>query len=116
MIGRVAGVASEANGQDFESRCADHNIQEQEYSNKRLNVFDPREEVMATATAARKQDYSPPPVNGDFYQIAGTLDAKEREVLKRVRNFVDNEVARLGLLQPVGPDSEVHFLPAIAGG
>jgi molybdopterin synthase sulfur carrier subunit len=29
---------------------------------------------------------------------------------------VDNEVARLGLLQPVGPDSEVHFLPAISGG
>jgi molybdopterin converting factor small subunit len=29
---------------------------------------------------------------------------------------VDNEVARLGLLQAVGPDSEVHFLPAIAGG
>jgi molybdopterin synthase sulfur carrier subunit len=29
---------------------------------------------------------------------------------------VDNEVARLGLLQPVGPDSEVHFLPAIGGG
>jgi sulfur-carrier protein len=29
---------------------------------------------------------------------------------------VDGEVARLGLLQPVGPDSEVHFLPAIAGG
>ncbi len=30
--------------------------------------------------------------------------------------IVDSEVARLGLLQPVGPDSEVHFLPAIAGG
>jgi molybdopterin synthase sulfur carrier subunit len=29
---------------------------------------------------------------------------------------VDNEVARLGLLQPVGPESEVHFLPAIGGG
>jgi molybdopterin converting factor small subunit len=29
---------------------------------------------------------------------------------------VDSEVARLGLLQTVGPDSEVHFLPAIAGG
>jgi molybdopterin converting factor small subunit len=29
---------------------------------------------------------------------------------------VDNEIARLGLLQPVGRDSEVHFLPAIAGG
>jgi molybdopterin synthase sulfur carrier subunit len=29
---------------------------------------------------------------------------------------VDGEVARLGWLQPVGPDSEVHFLPAIGGG
>jgi sulfur-carrier protein len=29
---------------------------------------------------------------------------------------VDGEVARLGLLQPVGPASEVHFLPAIGGG
>jgi molybdopterin synthase sulfur carrier subunit len=29
---------------------------------------------------------------------------------------VDGEVARLGLLQPVGPDSEVHFLPALSGG
>jgi molybdopterin synthase sulfur carrier subunit len=29
---------------------------------------------------------------------------------------VDTEVARLGLRQPVGPESEVHFLPAIAGG
>ena len=30
--------------------------------------------------------------------------------------IVDTEVGRLGLAQPVGPDSEVHFLPAIAGG
>ena len=29
---------------------------------------------------------------------------------------VDGVVARLGLLEAVGPDSEVHFLPAIAGG
>jgi molybdopterin synthase sulfur carrier subunit len=29
---------------------------------------------------------------------------------------VDTQVARLGLLQPVGDNSEVHFLPAIAGG
>jgi molybdopterin synthase sulfur carrier subunit len=29
---------------------------------------------------------------------------------------VDTEVARLGLLQPVGEKSEVHFLPAIGGG
>jgi molybdopterin synthase sulfur carrier subunit len=29
---------------------------------------------------------------------------------------VDTQVARLGLRQPVGANSEVHFLPAIAGG
>ena len=29
---------------------------------------------------------------------------------------VDDEIARLGLLQPVRESSEVHFLPAISGG
>jgi molybdopterin converting factor small subunit len=29
---------------------------------------------------------------------------------------IDSEVAVLGLLEPVPPDAEVHFLPAIAGG
>ena len=29
---------------------------------------------------------------------------------------VDTQVARLGLAQPVGEHSEVHFLPAISGG
>lgn len=29
---------------------------------------------------------------------------------------VDQSVARLGLLEPVGAESEVHFLPAVAGG
>jgi len=29
---------------------------------------------------------------------------------------VDGRIARLGLLAPVGEQSEVHFLPAIAGG
>jgi molybdopterin synthase sulfur carrier subunit len=29
---------------------------------------------------------------------------------------VDGQVVRFGLLEAVGPDSEVHFLPAIAGG
>jgi molybdopterin synthase sulfur carrier subunit len=30
--------------------------------------------------------------------------------------FVNTELARLALLEPVSPDAEVHFLPAIAGG
>jgi molybdopterin synthase sulfur carrier subunit len=29
---------------------------------------------------------------------------------------VDGTIGALGLLQPVGPQSEVHFLPAIGGG
>jgi molybdopterin synthase sulfur carrier subunit len=30
--------------------------------------------------------------------------------------IVDGQVGRLGLLETTGPDSEVHFLPAIGGG
>jgi sulfur-carrier protein len=30
--------------------------------------------------------------------------------------FVNTELARLGLLEPIPADAEVHFLPAIAGG
>ena len=29
---------------------------------------------------------------------------------------IDGETALMGLLEPVSPDSEVHFLPAIGGG
>jgi molybdopterin converting factor small subunit len=29
---------------------------------------------------------------------------------------VDSQVASRGLLEPVGPSSEVHFIPAISGG
>jgi molybdopterin converting factor small subunit len=29
---------------------------------------------------------------------------------------VDGQVARFGLLETTGPDSEVHFLPAVTGG
>ena len=41
----------------------------------------------------RKADYSPPPVNADFYRIADLLDEKERAVAKRVREFMEREVA-----------------------
>lgn len=34
----------------------------------------------------------------------------------RVQVAVDGNVSRLGLLEKVGPDSEVHFLPALSGG
>ena len=50
---------------------------------------------MATVAAApaRRKEYSPPPVNGDFYKIADVLDPTERAVVKRVRDFMEAEVA-----------------------
>ena len=47
----------------------------------------------AKTAPARKSEYAPPPVNGDFYNITGVLDAEERTVVKRVREFMEREVA-----------------------
>ena len=49
--------------------------------------------VTEPAAPARKKEYSPPPINGDFYEIANLLDPKERAVVKRVRDFMETEVA-----------------------
>lgn len=39
------------------------------------------------------------------------------DVLRRsIAVAVDTQVARLGLLEPVRPKSEVHFLPSLSGG
>jgi glutaryl-CoA dehydrogenase len=45
------------------------------------------------ASQPRKADYSPPPIDGDFYRIADLLDDKERALVKRVRDFMESEVA-----------------------
>jgi glutaryl-CoA dehydrogenase len=42
---------------------------------------------------SHKAGYSPPPPEGDFYRISEILDDSERAVLKRVRDFMDREVA-----------------------
>jgi glutaryl-CoA dehydrogenase len=42
---------------------------------------------------SQQADYSPPPPDGDFYRITDILDESERAVLKRVRGFMDQEVA-----------------------
>jgi alkylation response protein AidB-like acyl-CoA dehydrogenase len=42
---------------------------------------------------SQKADYCPPPPEGDFYRINDMLDESERTVLKRVRDFMDREVA-----------------------
>jgi glutaryl-CoA dehydrogenase len=42
---------------------------------------------------SQKADYCPPPPDGDFYRIADILDDAERAILKRVRDFMEHEVA-----------------------
>jgi len=43
-------------------------------------------------------------------------DEQKDRIKPEVAVIIDGEVARLGLLERVAEDSEVHFLPAIAGG
>ncbi len=49
--------------------------------------------ALARKSAAGKADYVPPPVDGDFYKIGDMLNPAERETLRRVRAFMETEVA-----------------------
>ncbi len=49
--------------------------------------------MTAQGSSARKAEYLAPPIDGDFYRIADLLDAKERVVAQRVRDFMEAEVA-----------------------
>jgi glutaryl-CoA dehydrogenase len=51
------------------------------------------DDPLADRARAKEKAYIPPPVNGDFYRIADLLDPKERAVVKRVRDFMEAEVA-----------------------
>ena len=42
---------------------------------------------------SRKLDYSVPPVDGDFYRVANLLNDAESAVVKRVRDFMEREIA-----------------------
>ena len=41
---------------------------------------------------------------------------EEGELKSNIAVDIDGELARMGLLEKVGEDSEVHFVPAIGGG
>src|SRR5271156_242733 len=51
------------------------------------------DDTLADRASAKERAYIPPPVNGDFYKIADLLDPEERAVVKRVRDFMEAEVA-----------------------
>ena len=48
-------------------------------------------------------------------QIQARL-VEEGRIRRNLAVDIDGEVARMGLLEKVSPDSEIHFVPAIAGG
>ena len=44
------------------------------------------------------------------------VDEMEDDLIAGIAVIIDGEVSQLGLLDKVGENSEVHFLPAIGGG
>ena len=48
--------------------------------------------------------------------LAKTYPSIREKLTVSVSVAVDGEVTPLGLLEHVGPDSEIHFIPAIRGG
>ncbi len=57
-------------------------------------------------------------INGLEEQFPGIRDRliEENQVRPNLAVSIDGEVARMGLLERVGENSEVHFVPAISGG
>src|SRR5258705_2083112 len=62
---------------------------------KQQQVHSFQEQRMATEQAKPigKPDYTPPPIDGDFYRIASVLNDKERSLLQRVRGFTGGVVS-----------------------
>ena len=54
-------------------------------------------------------------LNERFPGIADRL-VEDGEIRSNLAVSVDGEVARMGLLERVGEDAEIHFVPAIGGG
>lgn len=50
-----------------------------------------------------------------FPGIAGRL-TEDGEIRSNLAVAIDGEVARMGLLERVGENAEIHFVPAIGGG
>jgi len=57
-------------------------------------------------------------INGLEEQFPGIRERliEDNQVRSNLAVSIDGEVARMGLLERVGENSEVHFVPAISGG
>jgi molybdopterin synthase sulfur carrier subunit len=71
-----------------------------------------RERVEATGRSVREVIAD---LDRQFSGFAGQL-IEGGELKPSIAISIDGEVGTAGLLEPVGENSEVHFLPAIGGG
>ena len=57
-------------------------------------------------------------INGLEEQFPGIRERliEDNQIRSNLAVSVDGEIARMGLLERVGENSEVHFVPAISGG
>ena len=57
-------------------------------------------------------------INGLEEQFPGIRERliEDNQVRPNLAVSIDGEIARMGLLERVGENSEVHFVPAISGG
>ena len=65
--------------------------------------------------SSQKADYCPPLPDGDFYRIVNILDNSERDILKRVRDFMEREVSPIIEDYWVRDQFPFDLVPKIAG-
>lgn len=68
----------------------------------------------AQAPAAKRPEYAPPPVNGDFYRVGELLSADEAKIVSRVRSFMETHVSPIIEDYWMRDEFPHHLVPEIA--
>lgn len=66
------------------------------------------------ATAAKRPEYAPPPINGDFYRVGELLSADEAKTVAKVRGFMEAEVAPIIEDHWMRDEFPHHLIPGMA--
>jgi sulfur-carrier protein len=73
-----------------------------------------KERVQVTGSTVRQLVNN---LEQEFPGIKSVLyDEEEDNIMPGIAVIIDGETSQLGILEKVGEDSEVHFLPALGGG
>ncbi|MGH2505117.1 MAG: acyl-CoA dehydrogenase family protein [Ktedonobacterales bacterium] len=76
----------------------------------------PSEQATKAAKAAKVEQRAAalPPVTGDFYQFAATMSAEDQAILKRVRAFMEEEVAPIITRYWIRAEFPFELIPKLA--